>query len=505
LEIESSLSSDCLEMFCEKHSEYKKRKKIKAQNFITKYKTFVSYKWKILFIANASDSKTRKEGEKLFNILAGSNFHKEVAVLVAYNTKQGPGPIPTLTQTIVYEFEFNKLTDKRQPKIVGEPFIGDFGDEKTLIKILRKINEGYAAERDILFTWDHGVGFGIFSMNPNEHFSHEGIEWLNEGNHDSNPPRFEVISSNDEDLKFNQPWSADPGANMTTADDFHEFVATRKKLSMLTNDELAKAIANGYPKGKVDITIMMNCWMMLADTIYSLKGATSVLIASQSTQWWAGYDYKGIIDLICSDQGTTGDMIGKISRFALDSIRSNYIHNKYGEYIRELSFLAVDLRDKKDVTDFYKNFLSLADKLKEQVKQSFQAIKKQRENCFDFSDDPTKKREPLWHYIDLLNFFDKLYSITLIEKEDIFSLKEDFNKLYLDAFRGQNYNSKNEQTDIFKANGISIYFPPDFEGKEKDDFWKFFYENGKHQSLLAKEKEWKLFLDWYYEADRVPQ
>ena len=475
----------------------------------------MNYKWKILFIANASDSKTRKEGERLFNILASSNFHKEVAVLVAYNTKQGPGPIPTLTQTIVYEFEVNESTGKRKPKIVGEPFIGDFGDEKTLIKILRKINESYAAERDILFTWDHGVGFGIFSMDPNEHFSQDGVDWLNEGNHDSNPPpnppRFEVISSNDEDLKFNQIWLADPGATMSTEENFHtdmefrEFVATRKNLSMLTNDELAKAIAYGYPKGKVDIIIMMNCWMMLADTIYSLKEATSVLIASQSTQWWAGYDYKGIINLICNDQETTGDIIGKISRYVLESVRSNYIQNKYGQYIRELSFLAVDLRDKKDVTDFYKNFLSLADKLKEQIKQSFQAIKKQRENCFDFSDDPTKKREPLWHYIDLLNFFDKLYSISLIGKEDILSLKKDFKKLYLDDFRGQNYNSKNEQTDIFKANGISIYFPPDFEEKEGDDFWKFFYENGKHQSLLAKEKEWKLFLDWYYEADRVPQ
>jgi hypothetical protein len=63
---------------------------------------------------------------------------------------------------------------------------------------------------------------------------------------------------------------------------------------------------------------------------------------------------------------------------------------------------------------------------------------------------------------------------------------------------------KNEATDIYKANGISVYFPPGFKEMEDEDeeYWRLFYKRSKHQTLFAKEGNWKPFLDSYYQADK---
>lgn len=101
----------------------------------------------------------------------------------------------------------------------------------------------YTAKRYLMFTWDHGNGFEIFSDGTNQ-------------------------------LKAN------------------------KGVAALRMDDLAKAIGWSMKDQKIHLVIMMNCSMQVFDTGHALRNHVKYLVAPETQLGFMEYDYFGIFSYL---------------------------------------------------------------------------------------------------------------------------------------------------------------------------------------------------------------
>lgn len=164
------------------------------------------------------------------------------------------------------------------------------------------------ARKYFLFTWDHGNGFRIFS----------GIG------------------------RGGQP-SDDSGKN-----------------DILTMDELGTAINHAFDNSKIDLVVMMNCYMQMYDTSYALCHCVDYLVAPQSFVEFNDYDYKGIFDYLANDpQGVTGENMGSY-------IIENFRQRRFNSTV---AISCIDLSYDEAVYDISRNLDSLAKVLIKNVKK----------------------------------------------------------------------------------------------------------------------------------------
>jgi len=126
------------------------------------------------------------------------------------------------------------------------------------------------AQRYIIFTWDHGNGYGIFrdEQQTGDNFggqeSFNGQKFFLPVKHNTVPVP-EVIFPNE------QPAAEDDG--------------------ILTMNELAAAIREAFDGRKVALLVMMNCYMQFFDTGYALREQVEYLVAPESYIHFEGYNY----------------------------------------------------------------------------------------------------------------------------------------------------------------------------------------------------------------------
>lgn len=107
------------------------------------------------------------------------------------------------------------------------------------------------------------------------------------------------------------------GANISAPVD-HEIVIHNE---MLENSELSKGISMGI-NDRVDVLLMMNCWMMNLDTISLMANSTEYLVAPQSGIEKDVYNYPALLDYIFrKTRQSTGLSPGELAKFCIDSIR----------------------------------------------------------------------------------------------------------------------------------------------------------------------------------------
>lgn len=97
---------------------------------------------------------------------------------------------------------------------------------------------------------------------------------------------------------------ADPETKEAALNDLNGFAVTPEGiLEILTNEELARAITKAFkdPFEKLDLLVMMNCWMMNLHTIYALRESVHYFIAPQGGISSPGYDYKKVVEFLGSN------------------------------------------------------------------------------------------------------------------------------------------------------------------------------------------------------------
>src|SRR5215831_3571463 len=229
--------------------------------------------WIVLFIVHAADDQSRFYSEQLFTRLLQANSSPDVRVFVLRSTYDYADNTRTHAHLFeivseygrpkikrVYPDGFNPL-DLSKDNLAKKSFgsMGEninLGDPSVLQIILNRVRDFVGTDdkgnypKVMLFTWDHGCAFGIFD-----------------------PIQYEIPTA--------RPIKSFPGTDM------------------LMIRELANAIKHSLVK--VDILVMMNCWMQSIETNDQLKDCVEVLVAPETSIDWLGYDYISIINTLIDD------------------------------------------------------------------------------------------------------------------------------------------------------------------------------------------------------------
>ena len=249
--------------------------------------TLKKRKWTVFFLIKAVDSDTTEYLIAMLKELVNIKFTEEVVVILCINFDEryqeavrmldlrlfnSTVKDPKLT-TIFFKVPENGdrneliLLEKEDDfDITEEEYLRNFFKEKILIP--------YNAMRYLLFTWDHGNGFGIFS---------------GPGQGSADEREVDIITSNVE-----KP--------------------------VLTMDELSQAIQWSMDSRKIDLIIMMNCNMQVFDTGYALRNQAKYLVAPESAMRFSDYDYSAIFLNLAKNPEISAK---KMSAWVIKSFKKN--------------------------------------------------------------------------------------------------------------------------------------------------------------------------------------
>lgn len=110
----------------------------------------------------------------------------------------------------------------------------------------------------------------------------------------------------------------------------------------LNMDCLAAAIKSGFPKGKIDLLLLQNCFMMTADSLFALQHVADFLVAPQTAICFYGFHYKAILESILF---TTSVISAEaLCRIAVDTIPGNPAYCQHDVWLQKLALFGADLR-----------------------------------------------------------------------------------------------------------------------------------------------------------------
>lgn len=230
-----------------------------------------NYKWTVFFLVKALDGVISSAMDMTFNLL-DVELGEEIAIVLCVNIMKenipaflkgdknvpnpdGDGGTPTVA--------FFSITSTRDPlgkwntemKLIDENADFDLTVADDLQYYFRRVVlAGHQADRYILFTWDHGMSYGIFGA-----------------------------------------------------------VAADGTTKVLTMDQLSQAIHWGFDGKKIDLLIMMDCYMLMLDTAYALQHAAKFLVAAEDDLNIAGYNYISIFKRITADPGISTKKLAKLA------------------------------------------------------------------------------------------------------------------------------------------------------------------------------------------------
>lgn len=124
----------------------------------------------------------------------------------------------------------------------------------------------------------------------------------------------------------------------------------------LNMDCLAAAIKSGFPKGKIDLLLLQNCFMMTADSLFALQHVADFLVAPQTAICFYGYHYKAILESILF----TNSLISAeaLCRIAVKTIPDNPAYSQHDVWLQKLALFGADLRQLREY-----DFFALQDEL----------------------------------------------------------------------------------------------------------------------------------------------
>ena len=264
---------------------------------------------------------------------------------------------------------------------------------------------------------------------------------------------------------------------------------------ILTNEELASAITKGFDKKKIDVFVMVNCYMQNIISQYALRKCVEYFVAPEGIINEPGYNYPIMLATLMSNPETTGEDLAKLS---VTSLKDNHRNrNDFKKNIDEWAVLAIRLNYLND-----KEKINLIDQLSFELKKLLNAVPEEnwnkmhdgRNECFPFDEGVSE------HMVDLLScifFLSKIFK-NLRDKKFTERIEQIINEIRIGEHIGANvYPPK--FTNNKKPSGLAIYFPEDnaHATSDLDTFPDFISEKGRMRPGFFKKTKWYSFLKKY--------
>lgn len=279
--------------------------------------------WTVFFLAKSIGSADTKSLIRLLRKIEGITFEPYVGIVMCINFSRlyldalinldesmVCQNIETNFTTMFFRFDQDPKIKKNRLCCIGEKEDFDITHPDDVSEFFKKhILEKNEAEKYLLFTWDHGNGFDIFYG-------------IGQGG-----------QSND----------------------------SEKSVAILEMSELAQAIKMAFDNKKIDLLIMMNCYMQMFDTGFTLCEQVDYIVAPQSFMVFEDYDYEYIFKELAerAKEGVSGAEMGKI---VINSFEKR-------PPLASLSISCVNLSSSYDFYEFANDLDELAELLLERIKK----------------------------------------------------------------------------------------------------------------------------------------
>ncbi|ACU61741.1 clostripain-related cysteine peptidase [Chitinophaga pinensis] len=442
------------------------------------------YKWTVIYLIKAT-SVTEVAMGQMLDKLKASDLSKDIAVVLCISAplssiskylKVPSGPGDANRKTTCF-FELALTTNKKnveKPKFLFLSEAADFNIKSTtsVAKYFKNlVLTQYPADKYMLFTWEHGSAFGIFK---------EGVLTVN----DTTPPdqsmtmeaRFvrQAINVKSDQVRIRE--SID-----TVQIAVNNLAATQ--FDMLTMEELKDAIEIGFAGRKVDVLVMLNCWMQFFDTGLTLSKHVDYLVGPETDMDFNGYNYSAIFGLLSSqpDISPRG-----LSSFIVTSFKDKADADALGSDNRTALFAAC-----------LKYYPSLA-KLTSEICEALIPLLKDHFRQFDIARTNCLFIELKYLLADLSSFFYHI-KIQLYEHLDPSVIKKiDQAHLIMHEMIVQRALGRGINTDLqFPPDyplGISVCFPQRESQIESDFYLTYILQNSEFATIFSKRYLWDDFI-----------
>jgi hypothetical protein len=231
----------------------------------------------------------------------------------------------------------------------------------------------------ILMTWGHGAGFGLFPSveKINGLFAHANLEM--DGRHTQLYGQMKSLFF----LQAHLPIEDDSFQIDKLHSEFSDLIALPHNDflihyfdfpgSVLKLQVFREALKNGI--GKVDILITMNCYMQLFETCYYLKDVVDTMISPQTTIPFWGFNYEEFARLLNNKSNLT---VEAICENVCIYFRQKY-YNDFMQGIKKQNRLKVLMPDE---VAFSANKLSAYENIRSLLQKIFERLNKNWETTF---------------------------------------------------------------------------------------------------------------------------
>jgi len=385
--------------------------------------------WTVLFYICSEDQETRKYSDALIDLLLKTRPAEHLRLLSFVSTFENDSADYLMGK--LYKLEYDPDKQTRVLITVKDYQRVDPGNKSVFKKVLQTVVEkDLMMERFLLFPWDHGAGFGIFGGDPRM----PGIDNL-WGMADSNPDlenidnagavvelkvitnRFSAASRKLFLTGFVKDQVDLIAGNQLAAEAMQKKIEVR----MLTCIDMNEVLND--LKIKVDLMIMLNCWMQMLENGYEFSKSVRLIVAAETVNFFAGYDYEGILSLIVDDAAAEPE---RIAAYAVDSLPNLYEKNPvWTERLNELVVSAVRPAAIDDVIAALSN---ICEDLRESIKQNGTILRDIRTSAVDLTfnyfidENGNIDNSQLDCYIDLVAYLSMAKEKNLVSNEKLNAL-----------------------------------------------------------------------------------
>lgn len=395
-------------------------------------------KWTVFFLIKSAGSASIREVIRMINEIRCTEMLGRLPVILCMNFFKGDldAVLEGRESLIAAERSSQKFTTMffsivpdnhsqgqfpNKLEIIGEAPNFDITSPRSIEDFFRhEILMQYKAKHYLMISWDHGRLFGIFN---------EGAEGL-------------VADKKD------------------LAQEIHH----EEGVTILTMEELNEAIQLAFGKQKVDVMIMMNCFMQFIDAGYALRRSVKYLVAPETFIYIDGYNYPFLFQLLINKPNITPRKLAKqVVRSFATKVYSTFDDGV--AHKKNTAIFATDLR-------YYRLLGELVDRLVDHFMKNIPQIKLLIDPAREFCTIIQAKK-----VIDFFGF------ISFLHKENIFkenplvastvlSIRD---LIVVESFKGNGFTRQIDDL-VNPPSGISIHLPMALPTDEPnpgfDDFFK---------------------------------
>ncbi|WP_315824148.1 clostripain-related cysteine peptidase [Paraflavitalea speifideaquila] len=434
--------------------------------------------WTVLFFIYAEDDETKSYADALLTTLKQSKHNEQLTLLVFESQfEQLSGGRITGKLNL---FEHNTATGRRREKLLHDFGEVNPGERSVLAAVLRHIKDNdLLREKFLLFTWDHGTGFGIFDGDPTKHT--EEFKAMPPDHLLPNIFAEEVWADRDElqdargsDIKVianrrtrflvqNQPAFESFEFNELLDIKFKNTLTDKVEddevqINMLTLTEINSALK--VLNMKTELVIMVNCWMQMLENGVELEETTKWFVAAETVNFFAGFDYLKILGRIAQNPAVDGKELATVTVQTLPNVFNNPTWEKS---IKELVVSAVQpVVAGKVIKALDVVCESLAQALDNHL---FNQIAAERLGCLDLSkgyflnEDGSIDLTALIFCIDLLDYVARLAEKGLVTQESFRDLKAAIEEYRPFRFVGDNFKRSILTRSFLSDMGFPFFIP----------------------------------------------